>query len=50
VIVEFDIPRGLPAASSENEPLVHWELIVRAETTWGTVVESFLLPVRAGVS
>lgn len=40
--VEFDIPAGLPGSA----PGVAWEFVVRGDTLWGRLIESFIVPVR----
>ena len=46
VRVTFDIPPGVPPSDLGGYPPTWWELIVRGRTLWGTVTESFLVPVR----
>ena len=41
VLVEFDVPRGLPSSGPQAE----WDLVVQGRTMWGVVRESFVVPI-----
>jgi hypothetical protein len=47
VEVAFDLPDDVPASALDAKPPVYWELVVRGRTLWGTVTESFLVPIHA---